>query len=286
MQNIKSKRKKAKTLLLCASAVAGLVLFCVWQNNDIVVTSIDYRNAKVPVEFDGYTIVQISDLHNKRFGEEQSRLLKHIEKAAPDVIFITGDLIDASHTDIDAAMELIDGAVTLAPVYYVSGNHEARSGVYLELKERLLQSGVTVLDNEAAVIEANNACLNLIGLADPDFTSRSYKEDMRETLDALRIDDGLALNVLLSHRPELFELYIGSGMDLVFSGHAHGGQVRLPFIGGLVAPGQGFFPKYTAGAYEQDDTTMVVSRGLGNSIAPVRVFNRPEVVVTTLYSDD
>jgi predicted MPP superfamily phosphohydrolase len=145
---------------------------------------------------------------------------------------------------------------------------------------------VTVLDNKAAVVERNGAHLNLISLADPDFTSRSYKETVRETLDALRIDDGSAVNVLFSHRSELFELYAGSSMDLVFSGHAHGGQVRLPFIGGLVAPGQGFFPKYTAGAYEQGDTTMVVSQGLGNSIAPVRVFNRPEIVVTTLYSDD
>jgi predicted MPP superfamily phosphohydrolase len=285
MKKIKSNREKAKTLLLCAAVFTGLTSFCVWQNNDIVVTSVDYRSAKIPAEFDGYTIVQISDLHNKRFGAEQRRLLKHIEKAEPDIIFVTGDLIDAGRTDINAAMELIDGAVKLAHVYYVSGNHEARSGVYAQLRERLLRSGTAVLDNEAAVVEVNGARLNLIGLADPAFGSQSGDRAMREMLDTLRIDDGLVLNILLSHRPEFFGLYAGSGMDLVFSGHAHGGQIRLPFVGGLIAPGQGFFPKYTSDAYKQDGATMAVSRGLGNSIAPVRVFNRPEVVVTTLHSD-
>ncbi len=285
MPKVRNIKRKGRPLLIGAAAAAGLCLFCTWQNNDIVTTRIDYRSERLPAAFDGYTVVHISDLHNKRFGKGQGRLLEQIEKAGPDIIFVTGDLIDARHTDLDAAMELISGAAKLAPVYYVSGNHEARSGVYPELKERLTLSGATVLDNDAVKIGENGAYFNVIGLSDPAFfPPRSGKKTMQETLGSLHTDSDALFNILLSHRPELFELYAGSGVDLVFSGHAHGGQVRLPFLGGLVAPGQGFFPEYTSGTYEKGGTTMVLSRGLGNSIIPVRVFNRPEIVVVTLYS--
>ena len=263
--------------------VLVFIVFCLWQNNDIVSTNITYKSSKIPASFDGYTIVQISDLHNKLFGNRQALLLKKIEKAKPDIIVITGDLIDSNHTDINIAMELVKGAVKMAPVYYVSGNHEAWSGVYSELKLRLIDAGVILLDDKKLLIKENGTYIDLIGLSDPSFTSGGNL--VGERLEDLVESDEQSFKILLSHRPELLEIYASNNIDLVFAGHAHGGQFRIPFIGGLIAPNQGFFPKYTSGTYTMNHTTLVVSRGLGNSVIPIRIFNRPEIIIATLKSE-
>lgn len=263
--------------------VLAFIVFCLWQNNDIVSTNITYRSSKIPVSFNGYTIVQISDLHNKLFGNKQARLLKKIELLVPDIIVITGDIIDSNHININIAMELVKGAVKIAPVYYVSGNHEAWSGVYSELKQRLIDAGVILLDDEKLQIKENDTYIDLIGLSDP-----SFKPDgdlVGERLEDLVESDEQSFKILLSHRPELLDIYASNNIDLVFAGHAHGGQFRIPFIGGLIAPNQGFFPKYTSGTYTMNNTTLVVSRGLGNSVIPIRIFNRPEIIIATLKSE-
>ena len=262
--------------------IAGIV-FCLWQNNDIVSTNITYENSKIPVSFDGYTIVQISDLHNKLFGSKQARLLTKIDKAKPDIIVITGDLIDSNHTNINVAMELVNRAVKLAPVYFVSGNHEAWSGVYSELKQKLMDAGVIVLDDEKLKIEEDGSYIDLIGISDPSFPSDG--ELVGEKLEGLVESNEQLFKILLSHRPELIEIYASNNIDMVFAGHAHGGQVRIPFVGGLIAPNQGIFPKYTSGTYTMNHTTLVVSRGLGNSVVPIRIFNRPEIISVTLKSE-
>ncbi|WP_041721978.1 metallophosphoesterase [Alkaliphilus metalliredigens] len=269
--------------------ILGLILFGIWQNNHIVLTTIEFSNTKIPNDFNGYTIVQISDLHNKEFKQNQSGLLNKIEKVKPDIIVVTGDLIDSRRTNVDIAMDFINGAVNIAPVYFVSGNHEARSGVYGELTQKLREAGVFVLDDTVVEIENKDSFIELVGLSDPAFIPSNYMEDnptaqLRESLKTLTADNPQTFKILLSHRPELLDLYAENKLDLVFSGHAHGGQFRLPLIGGLIAPGQGFFPKYTSGAYTVEGTTMVVSRGLGNSIIPIRIFNRPEVIIVTLQN--
>ena len=269
---------KSKKFIVLIISVALLVIFFYYGNNSIVTTSITYENAKIPEEFDSFKIVQISDLHNKRFGDGQSRLLEIIEEQNPDIIVVTGDLIDCKHTDIDIAMEFITGAVNIAPVYYVSGNHEYNTPEqYSILKEKLSSAGVTLLENEKTEILCNGVSFNLYGIADhgiydPDSTLEQFDIDKEE------------FNVLLSHRPELIETYANYGFDIVFTGHAHGGQIRLPFIGGVIAPNQGLFPKYTEGMHTIGETSEIISRGLGNSIAPLRIFNRPEVVVCTFYT--
>lgn len=254
--------------------------FLYWQNNGLMLTQKTFSK-NVPKGFNGYKILQVSDLQNKAFGKNQQRLLSKIRNATPDIIVITGDLIDRNRTNLDLAMTFVEGAVNIAPVFYVSGNHEHQSGYFNELSERLTETGVTVLENGKSIIERNGDTLEMIGLADKRVNP--YYKDVLSTL--LKGSDETRFQILLSHRPELFETYVEKGVHLAFTGHAHGGQIRLPFIGGVFAPNQGFFPPYTSGIYEKGNTTMVVSRGLGNSTFPFRIFNCPELVMVTLTFD-
>ena len=278
-------RKKTRVAVSFTILIVIFAIFCVYQNNSIVVTEANYFNPNIPSQFDGYKIVHISDLHNKMFGVDQRELLNKVEGLSPDIIVVTGDLIDRRKYDLDTAMTFISGAVELAPVYCVSGNHEALSGKSPQIKEGLAEAGGSILDNTAVELTRGESSVNILGLADPSFLPSNDSDGARisklaKQLNLLVRED--TFNILLSHRPELFDLYCEHNIDLVFAGHAHGGQIRIPLIGGLVAPQQGLFPKYTTGSYTEATTTMFVSRGLGNSIFPVRIFNRPEIVAVTL----
>ena len=228
--------------------------------------------------------MQVSDLHNDEFGDDNCDLLAAITKAKPDIIVITGDLIDSYHTDVEIAAQFIDAAVQIAPVYYTTGNHEYRFPLTFEKFEKyMINAGVTVLRDKTAAIELNGETITIAGVDDPFFAGfEDYGETeyFAEKLRTLMPEDGFVL--LLSHRPELFETYCEIGFDLVLSGHAHGGQIRLPLIGGVLAPNQWFFPKYEDGLHESGGTSLVISRGLGNSSFPLRVNNPPELVVVTL----
>lgn len=280
------KVKPKKVLLFIGIISITLFAFFYWQNNSIIINEIVFKNDTIPESFKGYKILQISDLHNKEFGSKQNKILAKIEKINPDIIVVTGDLIDSNRTDIDIAMELINGAVNIAPIYYVSGNHEAWSGSYDYLKSKLEDSGVIILDNQKVEVFNDSDSIDIIGLADTSFIQSDWLEysgntETKNLLNTLT-EGSTNFRILLSHRPELFDIYSNSNVNLVFSGHAHGGQFRLPFIGGLIAPDQGFFPKLTEGIHTNNDTSMIISRGLGNSIIPVRIFNRPELIVVTL----
>lgn len=271
--------------IIVVLGIIAMILFLWWQNNGIVTSEIDYINSKIPIEFKGYKIVHISDLHNKKFGKKQTRLLKEIEAASPDIIVVTGDLIDRRRYNLETAMVFIDGAMEIAPVYFVSGNHEAWSGKYENIKGELIKSGVEVLDDSKIELVRDDGVIEILGLSDPGFFTGSHMDAtnskvVRRTLKTMS-DDSI-FQILLSHRPEIFDIYIAENIDITFSGHAHGGQFRLPFIGGLFAPNQGFFPEHTSGVYEEEQSTLVVSRGLGNSVIPLRLFNRPEIIVVTL----
>ncbi|MBZ4655211.1 MAG: phosphoesterase [Peptococcaceae bacterium] len=277
--------KKPTIALLFIILILGLTIFCIYQNNSIVIAKSIYSNSKIPGDFDGFTIVHISDLHNKMFGDDQAEILNKVGSLSPDIIVVTGDLIDRRKYNLDIAMAFVSEAVKIAPVYYVSGNHEAWSGKFPLIKQSLIDAGVRVLDDTAAELSRGKSTIHIMGLADPDFLASNYIDGtntskMTEQLDQWATDE--KFKILLSHRPELFDLYCENKIDLVFTGHAHGGQIRIPLIGGLVAPDQGIFPRYTSGSYRKDSTTMFVSRGLGNSIFPIRIFNRPEIVAVTL----
>lgn len=252
-------------------------VFCIWQNNDLTVSEYVYESEKVGESLEGYRIIQISDLHNKKFGSNQKRLVNLLEKKDADIIVITGDIVDSSETDIPSALEFAKQVVKIAPVYYVTGNHETwlNQKEYIELIQGLQNCGVIVMDNKAMEIKINNDSFYLIGLDDKCLKDSTLADIMCN----LKSD---SFKILLAHEPQELKHYGASDIDLVFSGHAHGGQFRLPFLGGLVAPDQGFLPEYTAGKYKYNNTTMIVNRGLGNSIIPIRIGNRPEVVVTSL----
>ena len=281
------KPKKKWILSFLALVLIALVIWIIWGNTAIEVNEYKITSDRIPEAFTGFRIAQVSDLHNNEFGEGNSKLLSLLSQTDPDIIVITGDLIDSRQTDLDVALEFARQAIQIAPVYYVSGNHEARVSEYEELKIGLTDAGVIVLENQKVEISREGESITFIGLDDPSFQEDYLFGDAADVvstfLDELHSEsDGYT--ILLSHRPELFDTYVDAGVDLVFSGHAHGGQFRLPFIGGLVAPNQGFFPEYDAGLYTKGMTNMLVSRGVGNSIIPIRINNRPEIIVVELES--
>lgn len=277
---------KKKTICILSGILLILIVWTAWGNAALELNTYTISSRGLPDAFDGYRIAQVSDLHNAEFGDGNQRLLDMLREAEPDMIAITGDLIDSRKTNIAVALAFAEEAVRIAPCYYVSGNHEARVPEYRELKAGLEAAGVTVLDDARVEIEISGKSITVIGVNDPSFHADYLTSDaavMDRKLSELSSED-TSFTILLSHRPELFDTYVAHNMDLVLTGHAHGGQFRLPLIGGLLAPNQGLFPKYDDGLYSEGNTNMIVSRGLGNSIIPFRFNNRPEVVLIELKS--
>lgn len=259
--------------LICAVAAvaAGLIaLFLYLSNNLIGVTRYRITDAKIREE--GVKIVHLSDLHGKSFGKDNRRLIRKVEEQKPDIIVITGDVIHKYRpADIAVAESLVGSLVRTAPVFYVSGNHEMRSTHYRELRGRLSRAGACVLDNCSARI----CGLNLYGVNCADIRSGKYFSFLK--------GGGEGYNLLLAHLPQYIDRYSAAGFDCVMCGHAHGGQWRIPFTSvGIFSPGQGLFPKYTSGIHRCGNMREIISRGLGNSECPVRLFNRPEIVVAEL----
>ncbi len=275
---MKSK-KKIKIIIIAASVLATvLLIWTLWGNTALTVSEIKVRSEDIPKGFDDFRIAHISDLHNANFGENNSKLVSMLRDTEPDIIVITGDIVDSRSTDIDIAVDFAKQAVQIAPTYYVPGNHESRIAEYNELKSGLENAGVTVLSNRSIRFQRNGDSVVLAGVNDPDF-GEDFDYNLRKVTG-----ENEGYTILLSHKPEYFDDYVECKADLVFSGHAHGGQFRLPFIGGCVAPGQGFFPEYDSGIYTEGKTSMIVSRGIGNSIIPLRFNNRPEIVLAVLES--
>jgi predicted MPP superfamily phosphohydrolase len=282
---MKSRFKRKQIIIVIILALLALFVgWMVWGNLTIGTTHYEIAFKNLPSSFEGYKIAQISDLHNAKFGENNARIIEILHEEKPDMIAITGDLIDSNRTDIDIAVQFMQQAVQIAPCYYVTGNHEAWIGEdYQQLEKKMIDVGVRILHDEVMPIYKDGESIQLIGLDDPDFADRDavVQDSMLDSkLKNLKLQDGFKL--LLSHRPETFHSYVSTNVDLVLSGHAHGGQFRMPFIGGIVAPNQGLFPEYDAGVFGERGTTMVVSRGIGNSIIPVRLNNRPEIVIVKL----
>ena len=281
-----------KRLVLMSTAALLFIIWVIWGNKALTAEKIVIYDSGIPSAFNGFRIVQVSDLHNAEFGRGNNELLEVIEDCRPDIIVATGDIIDSGRTDTLTAALFVENALKTTPVYYVTGNHEARlleqggtgKDEYSKLESIMVNAGANVLHGESVSIERGESEIQIIGIDDPEYLRlNKYAGENRITLS--NIDEFIKediFTVLLSHRPELFEEYAKSGVNLVIAGHAHGGQFRLPFVGGLFAPNQGFFPRYDSGLYEKNNTKMVVSRGLGNSAVPIRFNNRPEIVVIEL----
>lgn len=274
--------KKAKIFVLCLFCFTIVFLgYNVYQNQYIHINELTIKSENLPDDFVGYKIAQVSDLHNAEFGDNNERLLSALKDASPDIIVITGDVVDSRKTNVQIARDFVNKASEIAPVYYVTGNHEARVEAEDEIDYIELNSNVTVLHNKDIFLNKGDSVIQLIGVDDPDYKAvKDSTAYMNKRLN--KYCNNEYFKILLSHRPELYNVYVENNMDIVFSGHAHGGQFRLPFIGGLFAPHQGLFPKYDSGVYTTDNTNMIVSRGLGDSIIPLRINNPPELVVVTL----
>ncbi len=273
---MKMRKISHKKILILILIIIILIPFCLYQNKHLVITTYTYESEKLGADLDGYRIVQISDLHNAEFGKENKKLLEIIRSCSPDIIVITGDLVDSNHTNVERAVAFVKEAVKIAPVYYVTGNHEywLDPSENEQMMQGILAAGAYDLDDEAVRIEKGDSSFMLAGLDDQHLSD--------ETLKSLLQEQKNELSIVLAHEPQYLQNYANTGADLVLTGHAHGGQIRLPFVGGIVAPDQGFLPEYTSGQYNSADTEMIVSRGLGNSIIPVRLFNYPEVVCVEL----
>lgn len=281
-----------RALVLAALALAVLAALLLagnaWANARVWNARVEIRDEKIPAAFDGFILCQVSDVHNEARGEGNAALLRALREAAPDLICITGDFLDSRRTDLDFALELAGQLAEIAPAVYVTGNHEARLKDLSALEAGLAARGVRVLRDGWMPLARGGEEITLLGLDAPGFAAGedwTLSEGLDQTqarLSALLAQAGDRFSLVLSHRPELLPAYAEAGADLVLSGHAHGGQVRLPGIGGLFAPGQGILPRLTSGVHARGETRLVVSRGLGNSAFPLRVFNPPEIVTVTL----
>ena len=267
--------------------------FCYYQNNKIVITNLKVK-AKVNKSL---RIAQISDLHSKEFGKNNNTLYKVIIEQEPDIIVATGDLIDSNMKRINEIIEFCSRLNKRVPVYYILGNNEMRCSRVNEIVEKLKKKNINVLENEIATIKIKDNIINILGLAEKRvdkgemFYSKINSRYEIENVDSLfrKLENLIGIKIVLSHYPENYE-YVGDysyskyNFDIMFSGHAHGGQFILPGLGGVFAPGKGIFPKYYKGIYGKKNK-LVVSRGLGNSGFPLRLFNRPDLVIVDIVNN-
>ena len=280
----KTKQRRHPPRWVAALLLALLVgwFWLQWQLWGVQVTVTQVPVHGLPAEFEGLRIVQLSDLHGHQYGQDSRELLELVAEQQPDLIAVTGDLIDQA-SQMDMVPVLARGLADIAPTYYVTGNHEWAAGDVPRLKGILAECGVTVLSNQYTVLEQAGASLVLAGVDDPNgYADQKTPEELYGEI-LQEVGDGCV--ILLAHRNTRFGQYAQAGYDLVIAGHGHGGIVRLPFTDGLLGANREFFPTWTAGVYTLGDSTLFVSRGLGNNTVPIpgfRLFNRPELAVLEL----
>lgn len=276
---MKTRRKN-----LIIAIISFLIVFMVYayiQNNWIDVEYVDVKINNLPKDLQGMKIVHVSDVHIPRNASVVETLIERIQEEKPDIIVMTGDTIDRiANINDPLLVKLCTSLSSIAETYAVTGNHEVQNNNMERFKEILDNSNVEIVEEDIIIYQKNNARLGILGLKDNHPYDYKYFKDIEKVRDIPKI--------LLAHRTELFPTYYSDSFeikpDLVFSGHAHGGQFRIPFINrGVLSPNQGFLPKYTSGLYKAENgVQMNVSRGLGNSIFPIRINNRPHLPIITL----
>mgnify|MGYP000630787361 FL=1 len=271
------RRKTAILLVLAALLAAGFLL---WGNCSLQTTETALVSPALPPAFDGLRIVELADLHGRVFGRGSRRLLAAVRRAEPDLICIDGDLFD-EHTDLAMLPPLLRGLCAIAPVYYVTGNHEWRVPGLRGILAQMRACGVTVLQDDWRVLRRGEDALIVAGTDDP--CGPAERKTPAELIADIRAEAGeAAFLLLLAHRNDQLPQWSALGVQAVLAGHCHGGVVRLPFVGGLFGTDRRLFPAWDAGLYRQGETALYVSRGLGYTNVHFRLFNRPEVAVIVL----
>ncbi|HOL16657.1 MAG TPA: metallophosphoesterase [Bacillota bacterium] len=288
-------KKRLTLFVMIVAAAAVIFLFLLIGNEAIQISRFDVGVAGLPENHAGLKIVHISDLHGKEFGPNNGRLAGAIIRLEPDLVFVSGDMIDSRKNGAGALINLLRELDGRFPVYCSLGNHEqivkelTGREKYRAFTEQVRAAGAILLDNERVEYTKDGVIFGIYG-----FTAALYHytgsniawegADLQLSfiVSALGRPQEDEITVLLAHNPKYFQEYVSWGADLVLAGHIHGGVIRLPVLGGVFSPDLSFFPPYSAGLYHSGNTTMHVSRGLGNSVIPVRIFNRPDLSLIQL----
>lgn len=284
---MKTKGKKHRgrgclTALIILALIAAAAAFLIKDSReDLEISRYEVNSKKLPESFDGFKIVQLSDLHGAEFGEDGMELVEKVKELEPDIIALTGDFV-TDEGDLAAVKKLAGRLTELCPVYFVSGNHEFGSGLAVKVRNILERAGVKYLSNEYLTISRGEDEILLGGVEDP----LAYADMLSPDELAQKMNDAApdAFKILLGHRNYWMTEYPELPVDLIFCGHAHGGLIRIPGVGGLIGTDRRLFPDFDAGEYNNGRYTLIVSRGLGNSVPIPRVFNRPEIVCVELSS--
>ena len=284
---MKTKGKKHRgrgclTALIILALIAAAAAFLIKDSrDDLEISRYEVKSQKLPESFDGFKIVQLSDLHGAEFGEDGMGLVEKVEELEPDIIALTGDFV-TDEGDLAAVEKLAARLTELCPVYFVSGNHEFGSGLAVKVRNILERAGVKYLSNEYLTISRGEDEILLGGVEDP----LAYADMLSPDELAQKMNDAApdAFKILLGHRNYWMTEYPELPVDLIFCGHAHGGLIRIPGVGGLIGTDRRLFPDFDAGEYNNGRYTLIVSRGLGNSVPIPRVYNRPEIVCVELSS--
>ncbi len=284
---MKTKGKKHRgrgclTALIILALIAAAAAFLIKDSrDDLEISRYEVKSQKIPESFDGFKIVQLSDLHGAEFGEDGMGLVEKVKELEPDMIALTGDFV-TDEGDLAAVEKLAARLTELCPVYFISGNHEFGSGLAVKVRNILERAGVKYLSNEYLTISRGEDGILLGGVEDP----LAYADMLSPDELAQKMNDAApdAFKILLGHRNYWMTEYPELPVDLIFCGHAHGGLIRIPGVGGLIGTDRRLFPDFDAGEYNNGRYTLIVSRGLGNSVPIPRVFNRPEIVCVELSS--
>lgn len=284
---MKTKGKKHRgrgclTALIILALIAAAAAFLIKDSReDLEISRYEVASQKLPESFDGFKIVQLSDLHGAEFGEDGMELVDKVGSLEPDMIALTGDFV-TDECDLAAVEKLAARLVKLCPVYFVSGNHEFGSGLAVKVRNILERAGVKYLSNEYLTINRGDDEILLGGVEDP----LAYADMLSPDELAQKMNDAApdAFKILLGHRNYWMTEYPELPVDLIFCGHAHGGLIRIPGVGGLIGTDRRLFPDFDAGQFNNGRYTLIVSRGLGNSVPIPRIFNRPEIVCVELSS--
>ena len=284
---MKTKGKKHRgrgclTALIILALIAAAAAFLIKDSrDDLEISRYEVKSQKLPESFDGFKIVQLSDLHGAEFGEDGMELVEKVKELEPDMIALTGDFV-TDEGDLAAVEKLAARLTELCPVYFISGNHEFGSGLAVKVRNILERAGVKYLSNEYLTISRGEDEILLGGVEDP----LAYADMLSPDELAQKMNDAApdAFKILLGHRNYWMTEYPELPVDLIFCGHAHGGLIRIPGVGGLIGTDRRLFPDFDAGEYNNGRYTLIVSRGLGNSVSIPRIFNRPEIVCVELSS--